>query len=166
MGRELLCQGGGFQQLLWSAVFGVDSGDSKGALSQSACLVQHHDSGIGQGLQIVAPLHQDTLLGRSAQPAKKGQGNGDDQGAWAGYDQEVQGTGDPHPPPASQQGGKQPQGQGSKNHSRGIVPGEFGNKMLRLGLFLAGVLHQVQGYGPRWTVRRAYSLSHGAGRTS
>lgn len=110
VGRELLCQGGGFQQLLWSAVFGVDSGDSKGALSQSACLVQHHDSGIGQGLQIVAPLHQDTLLGRSAQPAKKGQGNGDDQGAWAGYDQEVQGTGDPHPPPASQQGGKQPQG--------------------------------------------------------
>ena len=110
--------------------------------------VKDHDACPSQGLQVVAALHQNAMLGGTADAAEEAEGDGDHQGAGAGHHQEVQRSGDPHAPASlKQQGGDNGQGQGGKNHGGGVVPGEFSDKVFRLGLLFAGILHQVQDLG-------------------
>ena len=142
MGAELLRQSGPLQHAA------LRPGHREFALGQRAGLVKDYDARLGQRLQIIAALDQDTLLGRAADAAEKAQGNGNHQGAGAGHHQEVQRAGHPHTPlPTREQRGEDRQRQGGKDDDGGIVPGEFGNKMLRLGFFLTGVFDQVQNPG-------------------
>ena len=144
---EPLRQGGQLQQLTLAHLLGMYGGHLEGAPGEGARLVKDHNAGLSQGLQVVAPLHQDALFAGPADAPEEGQGDGDDQGTGAGDHQEVQGPLHPHEPGAQPQQGRQHrQGQGGKDHCRGVVPGKSGNKILRLGLFAAGVLHQVQNF--------------------
>ena len=147
VGGKLLRQGGQLQQLPLLHPLRVYRRDGKFSLGQGARLVKNHDSRLGQGLQVVAALHQNALFGGAPQSAEEGKGDGDDQGAGTGYHQEVQRPGYPGAPLPGNQGGDDRQGQGREDHNGGVVPGEFGDEVLRLGLFLAGVLHQVQDAG-------------------
>ncbi len=47
------------------------------------------------------------------------------------------------------EGEKQSQQSGGDDHHGGVDPGELGDEVLSLGLFAAGVLHQVQDSGHR-----------------
>ena len=125
----------------------------KNALGQGARLVEHHAPGLSQGLQVVAALDQNPLGRRAADAAEKAQGNADDQGAGAADDQEGQGSCDPVTPQGCIAHSKphhrrqHRQSQGTVAHRRGIDPGKLGDKVLRLGLFHAGIFHQVQDLG-------------------
>ena len=145
---EALGQGGPLQQFPLRAVHRLGLGDGERAPGQGARLVHDHHARLGQGLQIVAALYQHAHPGRAADAAEEAEGHGDDQGAGAGHHQEDQRPLHPHGEgPKAQHGGQDSQGQGGKNHRRGIVPGKAGDKVLRLGLFGGGVLHQVQDLG-------------------
>ena len=148
VGGELLGLGGQFQQLLLTHPHRGDFGDSKTALGQGARLIKDHRVRLGQRLQIVAALDQDALAGGSADTAEEAEGDGDDQRAGAGHHQEVQRPQYPGAPGTQpHQGGQHGKGYGAQHHGGGVIPGEFRNKVLRLGLFGSGVFHQVQNFG-------------------
>ena len=54
---------------------------------------------------------------------------------------------DPYAPLPRDEGGNHRQQDGADDHGGGIVAGELGDKVLRLGLFGRGVLHQVENFG-------------------
>ena len=143
-----LRQGRHLQEPVLIALIRVDGGDVEDALSEGAGLVKDHDLGVGQHLQVVAALHQNARPGGPADAAEEAQRHRDHQGAGAGDDQEDQGLMEPLAPvPAAQQGGEHGQQHGRHHHAGGVVPGEPGDEVLRLGLFAGGVLHQVQDLG-------------------
>ena len=168
MGGGAFCQSRQLQEpmLLQRAV--VYAGDLKDPLGQGAGLIEDHRIHLGQGFQVVGALDQYALPAGTADTGKEAQGDGDDQGAGAGDDQEGQGPVDPvphiwaHAQDQPDNGGQHRQSQGAVAHPGGIDPGELGDKVLGLGFPGGGVLHQVQdlGHGGLTEVLGGADLQH------
>ena len=67
----------------------------KNTLRQRTGLIHNDILCVCRRLQIVAALDQKADLGRTADAAKKAQRNGNDQRAWTGNNQKLQGSVDP-----------------------------------------------------------------------
>ncbi|CUP90574.1 Uncharacterised protein [Flavonifractor plautii] len=156
--RPAFRQRGQLQQLGLRALVRVDGGDVEHPLGQGAGLIEYQNLGICQDLQVIAALDQDAGLGGPADAAEKAEGHRDDQGAGAGDHQKDEGAVETvGPGHQAQQRRQRGQKDGGDDHHRGVVPGEFGDKVLGLGLLAAGVFHQVQDLGHRG---RAELLGH------
>ena len=141
-------QGSGFQEgILGEALGREHAGHLEHALGQGAGLVEHDGLHLGQGFQIVAALDQDTAAGSAADAAEEGEGNADDQRTGAADDQEGERTAHPDAPLAGEQAGQDGQSRRADADGGGIIPGELGDEVFRLGLFQAGVFHQLQNAG-------------------
>ena len=149
-----LGQSGGLHQGVGvDSLGGVDLSHLKDAPGQGAGLIKDYDAGAGELFQIGGALDQDAAAAGPADPAEEAQGDGDDQGAGAGNDQEGQGPVDPVPKggglaqQGQHQGRHHSQGQCAVADRGGVYPGEPGDKVLGPGLFHAGIFHQVQNLG-------------------
>ena len=120
--------------------------DLENALRQGAGLVKHGHAGLGQGLEIVAALDEDTALGRAADTAEEGQRDRDDQCAGAADDQEGQRTHDPVKPVAQQQRRHNRQHQCADADSGGVVAGELRDEVFNRRFLQAGIFHQVKDF--------------------
>ena len=148
MAGPALGQGGGLQQGVLSEALGREhAGHLEHALGQGAGLVEHDGFYLGQRFQIVAALDQDAAAGSAADAAEEGEGNADDQRTGAADDQEGERTAHPDAPLAGEQVGQDGQSRRADADGGGIIPGELGDEVFRLGLFQAGVFHQLQNAG-------------------
>ncbi len=146
--RVAFRQGAKLQELRLLHPLGMDSGDLKHPLGEGAGLIKDHHLGIRQGLQVAAALYQHANLGFPANPPEKAEGHGDHQGAGTGDHQEDKGPMDPLLPAYRGKERRQNRQQHCRHHHhRGVVPGEPGDEVFHLGLFGAGVFHQVQDAG-------------------
>ena len=147
MVREALGQRRTLEQVgLGHAVGGGGVRDLENALRQGAGLVKHGHAGLGQGLEIVAALDEDTALGRAADTAEEGQRDRDDQCAGAADDQEGQRAHDPVKPVAQQQRRHNRQHQCAEADSGGVVAGELRDKVFNRRFLQAGIFHQVKDF--------------------
>ena len=141
-------RGGVEQVVLRHARGGGEPRHREHALGQRAGLVKHRHAGVGQRLQIVAALHKDAAAGRAADAAKEGERNGDDHRTGAGDHEEGERPQEPgHPAAAQHQRRQNRQSQRREADGGGVVPGKFGDEVLDLGLFEAGIFHQLQNFG-------------------
>ena len=76
------------------------------AFRQRTCFIEYNRIDLGQGFQIVAPFHEDTVFGSGADAAKERQGDGNDEGAGAGNDEEHEGTIEPFGPGSLEEKGR------------------------------------------------------------
>ena len=156
VGGGTLRQSGILDQLFVFHAAVVDAFHRKNALGKGTGFIENHTAGLGQSLQIVGALHQDTAAAGSADAGKEAERDADDQSAGAADNQKGQSPVKPLPPlslqPQKQQADyrrQQKQSQRRTAHSRGIDPGKAGNKILGPGLAGAGVFHQFQNTGNR-----------------
>ena len=137
----------------------ADFRDHKISFCQSPGLVKYHCAHICQSLHIVGAFDQDPLAAGSSDPSEKCQGNTDNNGTGAAYDQECKSAVDPVGPQApftclvenKNVGGRAKSGQSQRAIAdRRCVPaGESGNELLRLCLIGTGVFDQIQDPGGR-----------------
>ena len=88
VGGRTFCQGCKLQQLFIFHFIMVNAGHFKHTLGQSAGLVKYDAVCIGEGLQVVGALNEDSLLAGTADSGKEAEGNTDDQCTGAAYNQE------------------------------------------------------------------------------
>ena len=117
----------------------------KAALGQGSGFVHGHDLCLGQRLQIIAALDQNSAFGRTADSPEEAQGHRNHQRAGAGNNQEDKRPVNPLTQRLTQNEGREECKQnGGDYHRRGIPMGELGDKVFAFGLFAAGIFHQVE----------------------
>ena len=140
-----------FQQFLVLHRAVMDAADLKHPLRQCPGLVEHHRSDLRQGLQVIRPLDQDSLVAGPADPRKEAQGNADHQRAGAADDKEGQCAVKPDVPLRGKTKNQPPhqrredrQRQRAVHHRRGVDSCETGDELFRARLSRACVFHQFQ----------------------
>ena len=142
-----LTQGGGSQQFAFlHSRRRQHAAHGKFAQGQGAGLVEHHGFGGAQPVHHVAALDQNAVAGRAANAAHKTYRDAEHQCAGAAHHQE-------HKPPVQPvaeggpagEKGRHKHDQRRKRHDRRrINPGELGDELFRLRLFVARLAHQIQ----------------------
>ena len=121
-------------------------------LCQSTGLVKYHISGLGQRLQIIGALDQNTVCRCSSDSCKKAQRNGNHQRTRTADNQKGQGSGDPGPPGRRilkqqvHQRRQHRQRQRTVANHRRIISGKFRDKILTLRFLHAGIFHKLQNF--------------------
>ncbi len=101
---------------------------------------------LGDDVNVIGPFEQNTVSGRSTDAAKITQRDGDDEGTWAGDNQEHQCPVEPVGKNIirNKEEGDHRDGQRKSKDNGGIDPGERAYEKLRLRLAGGGFLHHLQ----------------------
>ena len=144
--RGIMLGDGGEAQHLFGLLCGRNFRHGEVSLGERARLVEHEDVGGVELFQIIGTLDEDAVARRRADARKEGEGDGDDQRAGAGHDEE--GKRPVHP--CGPVHGDKPRHEGQEQRHRAddgrIVFGKFGDEVFRLRLLVGGVFHQFQNF--------------------
>ena len=173
MGGLALAISGDLQQLfLTDAICARHLRNGKLTLGQRAGLIESRDLRLGQQLQIVAALHQNTVMAGAANTGEEAQRHRDHQCTGAGNNQKCQRLVDKGRPAAPAQQRRDDSHQHSDTADcRRIHAGKAGDESLRLRLVVLRVLHHSHdaadggiAEGPRDLDLQKATLVHTAGQ--
>ena len=123
----------------------MDGDDVEGAVSERARLVEDDGLSLGEGLEVVRPLHKNATLRGAADAAEKRQRHGDDERAGAAHDKECEPAQDPVRPSARAEKRRDDgEDQRYDDDDRRVVAGEARDEVLGARLLLRGVFDKLE----------------------